>query len=123
GQVTYASIDQLYQVMYPAAWQNNPLISTEGIPNARDFSAPDGSAHFTVLPLQGTPTAQVAAFVASYLHDAGASSSTFGAGGGSAKVGANTWATQPFTIAMQGTGYTGTVYITTHSTFTVVILS
>jgi hypothetical protein len=122
GQTLFTSIDGLFQVPYPTSWQSNPLISTEGIPNGRSFVSPDGTASFTVLPLQGATTAQGLTFVQGFLHDAGAVQVVIGAAGTATTLGANSWTMQNVTLSQQGTVFSGQLYTTQHSGFTVLIL-
>lgn len=122
GQRLYTSIDQLYQITYPVGWLNSPLISTEGIPNARVFATPDGSTSATVLPLQGNTPAQAFAFVQSYLGDMGDSALTFAPAAAPQTIGGNSWTPQHVTFSAAGAAYQGNTFTTTHQNMILVLV-
>jgi hypothetical protein len=123
GLVTYRSPNSLYQVRYPATWTSNPLISTEGIPDGRDFSAPGNMGDALVIPLAGATTAQAQAFVTGFLHDAGFASITVAAPGKPLAIGANTWEPHTLTYSDQSQTYSGQLLLTTHAGYAVALVT
>jgi hypothetical protein len=115
GLVTFRSPNNLYQLRYPATWTSNPLISTEGIPDGRDFTAPNNMGDVMVIPLSGATTAQMQAFVTGFLHDAGDASITVATAGPSLASGANHWEPHALTYSNQGQTYTGQILLATHA--------
>lgn len=123
GLVTYRSPNNLYQLRYPATWASNPLISTEGIPDGRDFTAPNNMGDVMVIPLSGATTTQAQAFVAGFLHDAGDTNITIATAGQPLTSGANHWEPHMLTYSSQSQTYTGRILLTTHAGYAVALVT